>query len=243
MKLDLLVVAAHPDDAEICVGGTLLRLAQAGRRIGIVDVTRGEMGTRGTTAERDAETAAANELLGLSVRRNLGAPDGRAQTGIELREQLAGILRELAPEIVLAHQLDDLHPDHAAAGRLAKEAWYLSGLARLAELEGGPPARRPRILMHFMGHVPFEPTLVVDIGPVWEQKRALVSCYKSQLQPANAQDRGQHFLFGADILRRMETRARFFGERIGALYGEPLLHQGPLRVGDPGWLLDLGAPR
>lgn len=228
MKLDALIVAAHPDDAEICVGGSILKLVDAGLRVGIVDVTRGEMGTRGTRAERDAETAAANQLMRLSARRNLELPDGRVQVNVEAREKLARVLRDHAPEIVLAQHTEDLHPDHAATGRLAREAWYLSGLSRLAQLDGGPPAARPKRLYHFMGHVPFEPTLVVDIGDVWERKVALVRCYASQLAPAGDGDRGQHFLFGADILSRMETRARFFGERIGARVGEPLLALGPL---------------
>lgn len=228
MKLDALIVAAHPDDAEICVGGSILKLVDAGLRVGIVDVTRGEMGTRGTRAERDAETAAANQLMRLSARRNLDLPDGRVQVNVEAREKLARVLRDHAPEIVLAQHTEDLHPDHAATGRLAREAWYLSGLSRLAQLDGGPPAARPKRLYHFMGHVPFDPTLVVDIGDVWERKVALVRCYASQLAPAGDGDRGQHFLFGADILSRMETRARFFGERIGARVGEPLLALGPL---------------
>lgn len=239
MKLDVLVIAAHPDDAEICLGGTLLRLVDAGRRVGIVDVTRGEMGTRGTPDEREAEMRAASALLKLAARDNLGLPDGRVEVSIDARERLARILRERAPQIVLAHHVADLHPDHAATGQLAQAAWYLSGLARLAQIDGGAPALRPRQLLHFMGHVPFEPTLVVDIGPVWERKRALVRCYASQLAPAHESDRGEHFLFGADILARMETRARFFGERIGVRYGEPLLAPGPLAVGDPSTLLGL----
>ncbi len=232
MKLDALIVAAHPDDAEICVGGAILKLVDAGLRVGIVDATRGEMGTRGTREERDAETEAANHLMRLSVRRNLELPDGRVQMSVEARERLARILREHRPELVLAQHTDDLHPDHAATGRLAREAWYLSGLTRLAQLDAGPPAARPRRLFHFMGHVPFEPTAVLDIGDVWERKVALVRCYASQLAPGGEDDRGEHFLFGADILSRMETRARFFGERIGARVGEPLLSSGPLPLDD-----------
>ena len=241
MKLDVLVIAAHPDDAEICVGGTILRLVDAGRRVGIVDVTRGEMGTRGSSEDRAAETRAADACMQLASRDNLGLPDGRVEVTVEARERLAHLIRERAPELVIAHHLDDLHPDHAAVGRLAREAWYLSGLARLAEIHGGPPARRPGRLLHFMGHVPFEPTLVVDIGPVWERKCELVRCYASQLAPAHADDDGRHFLFGSDILSRVETRARFFGERIGARFGEPLLATGPLPIGDPSVLLGLGA--
>lgn len=237
MALDALVLAAHPDDAEISLGGTLLKLLDAGKRVGVLDLTRGEMGTRGTQEERDAETDAANRLLGLAWRGNLGLPDSRVTVTVEARERLARLLREHAPRLVFAQHVEDLHPDHAACGMLAREAWYLSGLARVAERDGGGPARRPRFLLHYMGHVPFEPTLVVDVSAVWARKVELVRCYASQLAPRDTGDRGQHLLFGADILQRAETRARYFGERIGANYGEPLLHRGPLPVTDFAGLL------
>lgn len=232
MKLDALVIGAHPDDAEISLGGTILRMVEAGRRVGVVDLTRGEMGTRGTAEDRDAETAAATESLGLAWRGNLGLPDGRVEVDVASREKLARLLREYAPDVVLAHHTNDLHPDHAACGELARQAWYLSGLKRLAELDGGPPARRPPRLLHFLGHVPFEPTFVVDVSGVWERKVEAIRCYCSQLETDEPEDDGKHFLFGADILTRAETKARFFGERIGVRYGEPLHHEGPLPVGD-----------
>lgn len=233
MKLDVLVVAAHPDDAEICVGGTILKLVRAGKRVGIVDLTRGEMGTRGTADDRAREVAAANKAMKLAVRHNLDLGDGRVDVTLVAREKLAALMREHTPDVVLAHHVEDLHPDHAACGRLARQAWYLAGLARLADPNATKPALRPKRLYHFIGHVPFDPTFVVDIGPVWEEKVALVRCFASQLEPQHDGDRGQHFLFGADILARMETRARFYGERIGVRVGEPLLHQGPLPCLDP----------
>lgn len=228
MALDLLVIAAHPDDAEISFGGTILKLVAEGKRVGVLDLTRGEMGTRGSQAIRDAEVAAANRMLDLAWRGNLELPDSRVVADVANRERLARVLREQAPRIVCAQHTEDLHPDHAACGVLAREAWYLSGLARVAERDGGGPARRPRFLFHYMGHVPFEPTLVVDVSAVWQRKVELVRCYASQLAPRDGGDRGQHLLFGADILSRAETRARTYGERIGVQYGEPLLHRGPL---------------
>jgi len=233
MNLDCLVIAAHPDDAEISVGGTLLKLAAAGKKTGIVDVTRGELGTRGTAEDRAQESSRASELLGLSFRHNLDAGDGRVVVTPELRERLAALIREHTPELVLCHHTEDHHPDHAASGRLAREAWYLAGLGRLAEQAGGAPAHRPARIYEFLGHVPFDPTVVVDIGSVWEEKVALVRSYASQLAPADDADEGAHLLFGADILQRMETKARFFGERAGFRYGEPLLHRGPLPAFDP----------
>jgi len=236
-KIDLLAIAAHPDDAEISVGGTLLLATRAGRRIGIVDLTRGELGTRGTVEDRARETEAADALLEPALRLNLELPDGRLEASVQARERLAKVLREHQPEVILAHHPSDLHPDHRAAGLIAEAAWYLSGLAKLApqepSMEGGKPARRAQRFYRFMGHLPFEPTFVVDIGPVWEEKVALVRCYASQLRPEGERDRGEHLLFGADILARMETKARTWGERIGARYGEPLEHRGPLPCLDP----------
>ena len=237
MPLDALIVAAHPDDAEIQLGGTILKLVAAKKRVGVLDLTRGEMGTRGTAAERDAETAAANRLLGLAWRSNLELSDSRVVASLENRERLARLLREQAPRLLFAQHTEDLHPDHAAGGVLVREAWYLSGLARSAERDGGPRAQRARFLFHYMGHVPFEPSLVVDVGEVWERKVEVIRCYASQLAPRDASDRGQHLLYGADILTRAETRARYYGERIGVRYGEPLMHRGPLPATDLSFLL------
>lgn len=232
MELDVLVIAAHPDDAEISVGGTMLRLIDAKKRVGIVDLTRGELGTRGTLADRERETAAASRLLGIHHRENLGLPDGRVEVSVAAREALARVIRRWRPRVVLAHHMEDLHPDHAACGRLAREAWYLAGLQRLAEpphdVAGAPPAHRPARLFHYLAHVPFEPTFVVDVDAVWARKVELIRCYASQLAPGGPGDEGRHLLFGADILARAETKARFFGERIGCRHGEPLWHQGPL---------------
>ena len=213
-KLDLLVIAAHPDDAEISVGGTLARLVAAGARVGVLDITRGALGSRGTRADRDAEAAAATALLGLAWRGNLDQPDGRVEATVAAREELARHLRRLAPDVVLAHHEEDPHPDHVASGRLAREAWYLSGLRRLAEQDGGAAARRPGRLARFMSHRRGE-------------------AYGSQLRPEDPSDDGRHFLYRADILERMETKARAFGEAIGVRYGEPLLCEEPLGAADP----------
>ena len=227
MKLDALVLGAHPDDAEISFGGTMLRWVDAGLRVGVLDLTRGEMGTRGTVEERDAETRAATQLLGLAWRGNAELPDGRVEPSLPAREQIARTIRELRPDVLVAHHPTDLHPDHCAAGHLARQAWYLSGLARLAQQDGGPEAFRPGILLHFLGHIPADPTFVVDISEVFERKMDVIRCYAKQLEPSGPDDRGQHFLFGADSLARAETKARFFGERIGVRHGEALVHDGP----------------
>ncbi|MCA9000571.1 MAG: bacillithiol biosynthesis deacetylase BshB1 [Planctomycetes bacterium] len=233
MKLDFLVVAAHPDDAEISVGGTILRLIDAGARVGIVDCTRGEMGTRGTQADRDNETAAADRLMRIHARFNLNLPDARVEVNVENREKLAALIRRTKPSAILAHHPEDLHPDHMAAGELARKAWYLSGLKRLAQLSGDEEAHRPAHIFHFLSHIPQDPTLVVDITSVWKRKLELVHCYGSQLTAQAPDDKGEHFLFGSNIEERIHTKARFFGEKIGVLVGEPLVHMGPLPENDP----------
>ncbi|MCP5021184.1 MAG: bacillithiol biosynthesis deacetylase BshB1 [bacterium] len=233
MKLDFLVVAAHPDDAEMSVGGTILRLIDASAKVGIVDCTRGEMGTRGTQTDRDSETAAADALMGIHARFNLNLPDARVEASVENREKLAALIRKTKPDVLLAHHPEDLHPDHMAAGHLAREAWYLSGLKRLAQLAGDTSAHRPTNIFHFLSHVAQDPTLVVDISHVWQRKLELVRCYESQLAAQDTEDDGSHFLFGSNIEVRISTKARYFGEKIGVQVGEPLVHLGPLPENDP----------
>ena len=233
MKLDCLVIAAHFDDAEITGGGTFLKLAQAGKKIGVVDITRGELGTRGTAESRALEYSKASELLGLSVRHNLDAGEDRISVTPALREDLADVIREHAPALVLCHHTDDPHPDHAASAQLAREAWCLAGPSKLAEEAGGAPAHRPERIYDFLIDTHFCPTFVVDGEPVWEQNLELIRAYASQLAASDDADNGKHFLYGADILQRMETKARFYGEREGLRFGEPLRHKGPLPAFDP----------
>ncbi len=232
MKLDVLVVAAHPDDAEMSVGGTILRLIDAGAKVGIVDCTRGEMGTRGTQADRDNETAAADRLMRIDARFNLNLPDSRVESSVENREKLASLIRKTKPDVILAHHPTDLHPDHMAAGDLAREAWYLSGLKRLAQIAGDETAHRPAHIFHFLSHVSQDPTMVVDITEVWERKLHVVRCYESQLTAQGPDDDGEHFLFGSNIEERITTKARYFGEKIGVQVGEPFVHMGPIPEND-----------
>lgn len=225
--LDVLIIAAHPDDAEISLGGTILRLTDRGFSVGILDLTAGEMGTRGTPEERKAEAAVASQRMGLTLRRNLGLPDGRLVAGITEREAVARSIRELKPKIVIGHNPDDPHPDHRGAGELARDGWYLSGLQRLAG-EGEAPAQRPLERYSFHSHTPFQPSVVVDISEVFERKLELIRSYASQLAPGGPGDDGAHFLKGSDILERVTHKARTYGGAIGVLFGEPLLCPDPL---------------
>jgi N-acetylglucosamine malate deacetylase 1 len=230
MKLDALIIGAHPDDAEFAVGGTILRWKSEGKTVGILDLTRGERGSSGDVNTRAEETAKANEVMGIDLRENLEQPDARIEASIELRERIALFLREHAPEVVLTHCEDDLHPDHVVTGRLVTEAWFLSGLAELPGTDA--PAVRPRRLYHFPGHRHVDATLVVDVEPVWKQKLKLMRCYASQLEVPEPGGEGAHLLAGGDVLVRLKNRARYWGERVGYVYGEPLLHRGALPAGD-----------
>jgi bacillithiol biosynthesis deacetylase BshB1 len=237
--LDLLVVAAHPDDAELAVGGILLLAADAGLRTGVLDLTGGERGTRGSRELRAAEAAAAAERLGLAWRGNLDLGDARLVADLETREALARSLATLRPTTVLGHtpsdRVRDLHPDHAAAGDLCRDACFLAGLTRLVE----GPAHRPERLLHFLSHEVLEPDLVVDVSSVWPRKLEAVGCYRSQLPgptrspglgTEEAGDPSEHLAGRSDIVERAETWARFWGGRVGATHGEPLITARPLRV-------------
>jgi bacillithiol biosynthesis deacetylase BshB1 len=230
--LDVLVLATHPDDAESTCGGTIAKLVSRGARVGVLDVSRGEMGTRGTPESRALECAAASKILGLCFRENLGLPDGRVSATVEAREEIARWLRRLRPAILIAPWWEhDLHPDHAAVGAMARQAYFLAGLRRLVE---DLPPHRPRRVLYYPSHDLFEPSFVVELEAAhFEKKLDALRAYASQVFPNSAADRGQHFVHGQEMLDRIEVRARFFGSRIGVRFGEPFRAEGTLSDVDP----------
>lgn len=229
-QLDLLVIAAHPDDAELSVGGTLLAAKAQGLATGVLDLTRGEMGTFGTPEERAAEATAASELLELDWRGNLELPDARLVDTTGAREAVAQVLRTHRPRTVLLHDERDRHPDHAAAAKIGRAATFLAGLVRLASGTGpAPKAFRPARTLTYYSHEAPTPSFVVDISEVFERKLEVVRCYASQL--ARDGKSGAHLGSKRDIVESMITRARFEGARVGVAYGEPLSAEGPLRLG------------
>lgn len=212
--LELLVIGPHPDDAELGMGGTLARAKAEGRSTGIIDLTRGEAATKGTPELRAKEAAAAAEVLGLDVRRNLGWPDSRLMDSEDRRLQLARVFRELRPQVVVAPHGNDRHPDHVAAAHIVPAALHLAGLKN-SPLSGEP--FKPRNLFFYMGNGPFEPTLVVDTSDhieVWERA---VRCYGSQFTGEAASE-----TVTPDVFRRRRGRAAYWGTFIDARYGEPL---------------------
>lgn len=218
--LDALFVATHPDDAESTCGGTIAKLAGSGARIGILDCSRGELGTRGTPQEREVEAARASAVLGIAWRSNLGLPDGRIVTSIEARDAIAHWIRLLRPRMLFAPWWrSDLHPDHSAVGALCRQAYFVAGLKKL-ELDTNP--HRPSRSYYYASHDMFEPQFVVGLDkPLFEKKLAALRCFASQLKPASINDKGQHFVHGQDLEERITLRARYFGAQVGAPFGEP----------------------
>ncbi len=212
--IDFLVVSPHPDDAELGMGGTLARAKAQGYTTGIVDLTRGEAATKGTPETRAAEAAAAAKVLGLGVRRNLGWPDSRIFDSEDKRLQLARVLRELQPRVVVAPHFSDRHPDHVAAASIAPAALHLAGLKN-SPLSGEP--FKPQNFFYYMGNGPFSATLVVDTSDYIETWEEAVRCYKSQFTGEAASE-----TVTPDVYRRRRGRAAYWGTFIDASYGEPL---------------------
>ncbi len=234
--VDVLVTAAHPDDAELCVGGTLVNLVRQGHKVAIVDFTRGELGTRGTPETRLQESAEASRILGLTARENLGLPDGGLDNTDAHRRAVIAAIRRYRPHLLLINAPDCRHPDHPAAARLAAEANFYSGLAMIDTGDGAAPHRAAHVL-HYMQSVEFEPTLVVDVTDAWETRMAAFYAFRSQFggaeRTADDDDGPQTFISNPAFVQWIEARARSFGYRVGATFGEPLLYRhGPFGTDD-----------
>ncbi len=215
--LDILAIGAHPDDVEISCGGTLALAVRQGFTVGVLDLTRGELGTNGTPEERALEAAEAAKILGIGTRKNAGLPDGGVNAGDpEHVRRVVEIFRSLRPAILFSHFPMDRHPDHMEASALVDRAWYLAGLRQFAA--AGTP-HRAEGRYHYASRIGFTPTFVVDITPVWEEKTKAILAHRTQV------DRGATSrvtpLNDPEFLARIEARARHYGGQIGARYGEP----------------------
>jgi len=217
MKLDILVMAAHPDDAELSCAGTILKHIAAGKKVGIVDFTRGELGTRGTPEIRLQESAEATKILGLQARENLGIRDGFFRNDEETQLKLIEVIRKYQPDIVLANALEDRHPDHGKGAQLAIDACFLSGLRQIKT--GDLPAWRPAQVYHYIQDRYLEPDFVVDISSQWEQKEAAIRAFKSQFFDSTSPEPAS-YISSPDFLNFIQARAMEMGHKIGVKYGE-----------------------
>lgn len=228
--LSLLAIAPHRDDAELTCGGTLIRAVDAGHAVGIVDLTRGEMGTRGSAALREAESEAAAKVLGLAARENLGLPDAGITNDDDTRARLVQVLRRLRPRVVIAPAARGRHPDHRRAAELVRDACFLSGLAKFAP--GDHPAFRPVKLLHAITYREdaLKPTFVVDISDQFARKLQAIQCYASQFDGAT--QAGEVYPNGESLYDMVTHHAAHYGSRIRTRYGEPFYTDETMRVDD-----------
>lgn len=227
MTLDILAIAAHPDDVEQTCGGTLIRMAEMGYRTGVLDLTAGEMGTRGTPEQRLQEACAAAQHMRLHWRDNLRLPDARLQNDIGARMTLAVKIREVRPRVVILPYWEARHPDHYRAGELAYEACFLAGLRKLDEYS---EPHRPWKVIYSSTYAPVTPSFVVDISAQFERRMAALLAYRSQF--AEAAEGGDLFPQEPEIRERLAGVARYYGNLIGVRYGEPFVVKEMIRIDD-----------
>ncbi len=222
LKLDILVIAAHPDDAELGCGGTIASHVRQGKKVGIVDLTRGELGTRGTPEIRAREAEAAQKVLGLSVRENLGFSDAFFANDRAHQLALIQVIRKYQPDIILANAVEDRHPDHGRAAALVKESCFYAGLRKIETIYQDKPQQpwRPAQLYHFIQSNYINPDLIVDVSDSWEKKMEAIRCFESQFDGNNNPEEPQTFLTTPIFLQFVEARARELGHSIGVTYGE-----------------------
>jgi len=223
VKLDILVITVHPDDAELGCSGTILKHVALGKKVGVLDLTRGELGTRGTVQSRAEEAAESSKILGLSVRENLGLRDGFFKNEEYEQLELIKAIRKYQPEIVIGNALFDRHPDHQRAGELINDACFLSGLRKIeTKVEGVyQEAYRPRLLLQFIQDYYIKPDIVVDVSEFWDQKLKSIRAFKSQFfNESYQEDEPQTYISDPEFLNVIEARAREYGKYIGAKYAE-----------------------
>lgn len=221
MKLDILVLAAHPDDAELGCGATLAKHAALGQKVGIVDFTRGELGTRGSVPERDQEASEASRILGVAIRENLNFKDGFFQNDEIHQREVIRIIRKYRPEIVIANAIYDRHPDHGKGSGLSFDACFYAGLTKIETTDASlkQDAWRPKHLYHFIQSQFIMPDFIVDVSDFWDKKMNAVRAFKSQFYSADSKE-PETFISSPGFMKLLEARGQELGFSIGATYGE-----------------------
>ena len=230
--IDILAFGAHPDDVELTCAGLLIKMRRTGYRTGVVDLTRGELGTRGSVETRLAEAQQAADVMGLNFRTNLGLPDGHIRAEPDQKQKVVRVIRKCRPALVVLPHWEELHPDHRNASRLISEACCLAGLMKFTPEHG--PAHRPGKLIYYPGRPGYEarPSFIVDVSEVFEQRLKAIRCYKSQLHDEHSRESPTE-ISSRNYLDRIIARAGYYGGQIGAEYGEPYFCREVLRIDNP----------
>ena len=229
MSVDILAIAAHRDDVELTCAGTLIRAAKQGRKTAVIDLTAGEMGTRGDAASRAREAERAAEIMRLSARENLGLPDAAIVNDPPTRELVARAIRKFKPRVVIAPARQGRHPDHRTTAELVRDACFVAGLAKLAP---DVPKHRPLKVVHCISfRQDFEkPTFVVDVSDEFEEKLAAIRCFESQFGGAN--QAGEVYPNGEPLYDAIRHYSAYYGSMIRTRYGEPFFTTETMRVDD-----------
>jgi N-acetylglucosamine malate deacetylase 1 len=232
MKLDVLAVAAHPDDIELSCAGTMAKLVNQKYKVGILDLTRGELGTRGTKEIRAKEASSSSKILGIHVRENLDFPDGNIEVTKKNITKVIQIFRYFQPTVLVFPHWLERHPDHEHAHALCREAWFYSGLEKIHTTYGGKKQEpfRPKRYFHFMQKYEFQPSFVVDVSDVYETKQKSLQAFSSQFHNPNSSER-ETMLSSKIFLESIYARDKHFGSLINVEYGEPFYSLEPLGVG------------
>ena len=230
-QVDILAIFAHPDDVELAVGGTLLKMKHLGYRTGALDVTRGEMGTRGTVESRAIEADEAAKILKLDVRENLGLPDGHVFADDESRTKLVRVLRRLKPKVIMTHQDNDPHPDHNHIVQLVRESARLASMRRYDEETGGEKIEVPNVAHNVFSRL-VRPSFIVDISEFLDEKMAAIRAHVSQFYDPNSTE-PETRLTSAGFLDELANRSKYFGSLIGTAAGEPFFVREALNIEDP----------
>lgn len=220
-KVDILAFGAHPDDVELGAGGTLAKLISEGKSVAVVDLTQGELGTRGSVEERAAESAAASEILGIKYRENLGLPDGFLENTRSYQEKIIRMVRKYQPTIVFSNAINDRHPDHAKGCKLVSDSCFLSGLPKVETILNGEnqTAWRPSYIFNYIQWKEIEPDFVIDVSDFMEQKVKSCLAYKSQFYDPKS-DQPMTPIATKDFLESITYRAQNLGRLSGVTYAE-----------------------
>lgn len=228
MKLDILAIGAHPDDVELGCSGTLIKEIKRGKKAGVIDLTQGELGTRGTVESRYAEATAAASIMGLSARENLKLRDGFFQNDEASQLLLIAAIRKYRPEIVIGNILDDRHPDHGKGGRLIYDSCFLSGLKQvITKDENGREQEkwRPKYFFQYLQDRFQEPDFLIDVSDEWDQRMEAVKAYKTQFFNPDSKEESETYISSPLFMEALVSRARLLGKRIGVQFAEGFISQ------------------